>query len=312
MLNINHVLFPTDFSEGAEPAFPKAVHFAEWHDATLHILNVRESPQPGDLDTTREFPIPFSTMRGWIDRATGDDGEKPSLEDVEIEQTQIDSPTPPAAIVDYVDGHDIDLVVMGTHGRRGFDRVRFGSVTEEVLRTAPAPVLTVRADAPSTIRAVRRVLAPIDFSDASESALRHAKEIALTYGAEIDLLHVVDEPMYPSAYEIDSFNFPVQEAIEATEKHLADLARDLLGHEHAMVKAVSGRPVERILDYVEDNEVDLLVMATHGRTGLGRLLMGSVAERVIRQSPIPVFLVKPERASLLPEPTREAVEATNA
>jgi len=308
MLDINHVLFPTDFSEGAAPAFPRAVHFAEWHDATLHILNVRQSAQPDDLDTTREFPIPFSTMKGWIDQAAGPDGEPPSLMDVDVEQTQLDSSAPAETIVGYVEDQNIDLVVMGTHGRRGIDRVRYGSVTEEVVRTAPAPVLTVRADGPSGVRTVRRVLAPVDFSDASKTALRHAKEIALTYGAEIDLLHVVDEPLYPSVYEIESFDFPGQKVVEEAEEGLAALARDIIGVEHAMVKAVSGHPVEEILSYVEDNEVDLLVIATHGRTGLNRVLLGSVAERVLRQSPIPVFLVKPEQASLLTESTEEGAD----
>jgi nucleotide-binding universal stress UspA family protein len=309
MLDINHVLFPTDFSEGAEPAFPQAVHFAEWHDATLHILNVRTSAQPDDLDTTREFPVPFSTMQGWLDRAGHDDANGPSLKNVEIEQTQVDSAAPPEAIVDFVEGQGIDLIVMGTHGRRGLDRVRFGSVTEEVVRTAPAPVLTVQADAPSSVRTVRRVLTPIDFSDASETALRHAKEIALTQGAEIDLLHVVDKPMFPSAYGVDSAEVSTEELLDKAEQGLGDLARDIVGHEHAMVKAVAGHPVEEILNYVEKNDVDLLVIATHGRTGLNRLLIGSVAERVIRQSPIPVFLVKPERASLLSGATEQEATA---
>ena len=309
MLDINHVLFPTDFSEGAEPAFPQAVHFAEWHDATLHVLNVRTSAQPDDLDTTREFPVPFSTMRGWLDRAGHDDANGPSLKNVEIEQTQVDSAAPPEAIVDFVEGQGIDLIVMGTHGRRGLDRVRFGSVTEEVVRTAPAPVLTVQADAPSSVRTVRRVLTPIDFSDASETALRHAKEIALTQGAEIDLLHVVDKPMFPSAYGVDSAEVSTEELLDKAEQGLGDLARDIVGHEHAMVKAVAGHPVEEILNYVEKNDVDLLVIATHGRTGLNRLLIGSVAERVIRQSPIPVFLVKPERASLLSGATEQEATA---
>ena len=307
MLDIDHVLFPTDFSEGAEPAFPQAVQFAEWHDATLHILNVQESAQPTDLDTTREFPVPFSTMRGWIDRAADGDVTKPSLEDIDIEQTQISASAPAEVIVDYVTNEGIDLVVMGTHGRRGFDRVRFGSVTEEVVRTAPAPVLTVQADAPSSLRTVRRVLAPIDFSDASQTALRHAKELALTYGAEIDLLHVVDAPLYPSIYD-DSVDMPGQEVLAEAEQGLADLAREIVGVEHAMAEVVTGHPVNEILRYVEENEVDLLVMATHGRTGLNRLMIGSVAERVLRQSPIPVFLVKPERASLLAESSGEAAD----
>lgn len=309
MLDITHVLFPTDFSEGAEPAFPQAVRFAEWHDATLHILNVQTEARPGDLDTTREFPIPYSTLKGWIDRAGGAAEDKPSLKTVDVEQTQVDATAPAEAITDYAEHKEIDLVVMGTHGRRGVDRVRFGSVTEEVVRTAPAPVLTVRADAPSTVGTVRRVLTPVDFSEASTTALRHAKELALTYGAEIDLLHVVDEPAYPSVYELTSADLAGPEIIKNAEQGLADLAETIIGHEHAVAQVVSGHPVEGILNYVEENEVDLLVIATHGRTGLNRLLLGSVAERVLRQSPVPVFLVKPARASLLDESSaREAAD----
>lgn len=312
MLDINHVLFPTDFSEGAAPAFPQAMHFARWHDATLHIVNVQTSAQPDDLETTRTFPIPVSTMQAWLDRAVEADEEQPSPKEVDIAQTRINSTSPTEAIVDYVDEQGIDLVVMGTHGRRGFNRVRFGSVTEEVVRRTAAPVLTVPADKePSADQTASRVLIPTDFSEASESALRHAKEIACTYGAGVDLLHVVDDPTPPSVYESDPADLSRQEVIEEAEEGLHDLARKVIGVEHAMVRAVAGDPVERILEYVEQNEVDVLVMATQGRTGLNRLMIGSVAERVLRQSPIPVFLVKPEEASLLSKTSPETAEVGN-
>jgi nucleotide-binding universal stress UspA family protein len=275
-------------------------------------VNVRTAARPSDLDTTRSFPVPTSTMKGWLEDTGGGDGEKPSVGDVVIEQHQIDASSPAETIVDYVEDHGVDLVVMGTHGRQGLDRARFGSVAEEVVRTAPAPVLTVRAHAPATTRPVRRILAPIDFSEASETALRHAKEIALTYGAEIDLLHVIDRPSYPSAYGLDSLDFSGETVLENAENGLADLAEEIVGHEHAKAEVVYGHPVAGILDYIEDNEIDLLVIATRGRTGLSRLLLGSVAERVLRQSPIPVFLVKPERASLLSASSDGRVEAESS
>lgn len=177
----------------------------------------------------------------------------------------------------------------------------FGSVTEEVVRHAPCPTVTVRADAdvePS--RAVRRVLVPVDCSDASDAAVQHGKELAQTYGAEIDLLHVVEEPSYPFAYGPDLASFPTREVVERVEEQLAEIAREEIGYEHVMVQAATGSSSSEILNYVKEHDVDLVVMATHGRTGLDHILLGSVAERVLRQSPVPVFTVEPDRRLLVP------------
>jgi nucleotide-binding universal stress UspA family protein len=87
------------------------------------------------------------------------------------------------------------------------------------------------------------------------------------------------------------------------------MAREEIGYEHVVVSARTGSPSGEILDYVAENEVDLVVMSTHGRTGLDRVLLGSVAERVLRRSPVPVFIVKPDRRSLVPPPRKEAATA---
>jgi nucleotide-binding universal stress UspA family protein len=227
-------------------------------------------------------------------------------------QHQVESAAPAERIVEYVDEKDVDLVVMGTHGRRGVDRMLFGSVTEEVVRTADCPTLTVRADAEaSPEQAVRRILVPIDFSDASGTALDHAKEIALTYGAELDLLHVVEQPFYPSAYDIDPVSFPTQEVVDRVEKQLGDMARDQIGYEHVVVGATVGDPATTILDHIDDRDVDFVVIATHGRTGLERALLGSVTERVLRRSPSPVFVVKPDRKSLVSDSASAAAASTD-
>ncbi|PQJ34330.1 universal stress protein [Salinibacter sp. 10B] len=313
MLNIQRVLFPTDFSDGSKRAFPQAAFLADWHDAELHILNVTGRHRHDYKETKKNFPISPDTLTEWLRRpAQSVEGTTwPDLEALPIEQSQIEASTPAESIVTYADDKNIDLVVMGTHGRRGVDRMLFGSVTEEVVRRAPCPVFTVRADADKTPgQAVRRVLVPIDFSDASESAVQHAKEIALTYGAEIDLLHVVEPPFYPSAYGIDTTTFPTQEVVDRVEKQLGDMAREEIGYEHVMVSATVGHPPSEILNYVDENEVDLVVIATHGRTGLERALLGSVTERVLRRSPAPAFVVKPTRKSLLPSAKTAATQET--
>ncbi|MFB6097918.1 MAG: universal stress protein [Salinibacter sp.] len=303
MLSIQRVLFPTDFSDGSKRAFPQAAYLADWHDADLHILNVTGRHRHDYEHTRANFPIPTDTLTDWLRRpsASVSGSNWPDLEALPIMQEQVESAEPGERIIAYAEDEDIDLTVMGTHGRRGVDRMLFGSVTEEVVRQGPCPVLTVRSDADVTpSQAVRRVLAPVDFSDASETAIQHAKEIALTYGAEIDLLHVVEEPFYPPEYGLGPASFPTEEVLDNVETQLGDLAREKIGYEHVMIEAQLGTPSNEILNYIDENEIDLVVIATHGRTGLDRVLLGSVAERVLRRAPTPVFIVKPDRNSLVP------------
>lgn len=299
MLSIRRILWPTDFSKGADRAFSHAAALASWHDAELHVLHVVEDR--GTAAPDAEFPIPESTLSGLLS-ADGDPPQHVDLEGLPLVQEEREHASPAEAIVEYTEEHEIDLVVAGTRGRRGLQRMLIGSVAEEVLRTAPCPVLTVRGEHDDTPGwAVRNILVPIDFSDASLDALRHAKELALTYGAQITLLHAVEEVVYPSAYGVEPANLPGPQVIDRVEDNLAELARTEIGYEHVVVQASVGYAPSVILDYAESNEVDLVVIATHGRTGLERMLLGSVAERVVRRAPAPVFAVKSFGRSLLPE-----------
>jgi nucleotide-binding universal stress UspA family protein len=302
MLNIRCILFPTDFSEGAARAFPQAATLAAQHDAELHILNV--TGPHSETETT--LPVSRDTLTGWLGPVAQEPA--PDLNALSIVQNQVEDVSPPERITAYVEEQDIDLVVMGTHGRRGLQRMLMGSITEEVVRTAACPVLTVRSDTPeSAHRTVRRILVPVDFSDASKTAVRHASELAQTYDAQLDLLHVVEQVAYPSAYGVDPGYHSPQEVIPRVEKSLGEMAREELDSENVKVSATVGYGPLTILDYIDENDIDLVVIATHGRTGLERMLLGSVAERVLRRSSAPVFVVKPEQKSLLspPKPANE-------
>ncbi len=297
MLSIDRILWPTDLSQGAEWALPHAAALAGWHDAALHVLHVRE-----DGSSVREdAPLSREALKKGIE-ATGAPPQSFSLDGLDLRQKQTEADAPGEAIASYVDQHEVDLVVMGTHGRRGLQRLLIGSVTEEVLRTVPCPVLTVRGgEDQSSAWNVRNVLAPVDFSDASLQALKHTKELALTYGAQISLLHAVEEVMYPSAYGLEMADVPGPEVVDRVEENLADLARDEIGYEHVVVDSAIGYAPSCILDHAEANDVDLIVIATHGRSGLERLLLGSVTERIVRRAPVPVFVVKSFGKSLLPD-----------
>ena len=301
MLSIDSILWPTDFSQGAERAFPHAAILAEWHDAELHILNVREGQTAVRSEMANQFPLSTGALANSLDAADAP-REPVDLEALSLVQEQVDARSPAEAIVDYLETTDIDLAVMGTSGRRGLQRLFLGSVAEEVVRQAPCPVPTVRSHEEQTAAwNVEDVLVPVDFSEGADQAVRHARELALTYGAQITLLHAVEEVMYPSAYGMEMADIPGPEVLERVDGSLAAMAEEEIGDEHVVVESVIGHAPSVILDYLDEHDVDLVVIATHGRSGLERLLLGSVTERVVRRSAAPVFTVKPFGKSLLPE-----------
>lgn len=306
MLSIQRILWPTDFSTEAARAFPYAAALASWHEAEIHVLNVAEDRSAEGRGMAEEFPMSVGTLANLLD-VGGQPPQPINLEALSLVQERMEGVSPAEAIIGYADDHDVDLVVVGTRGRRGLQRLLIGSVSEEVLREAPCPVLTVRGTehvAPAW--AVRNILVPIDFSEASEEALRHAKELALTYGAQLTLLHAVEEVVYPSAYGLEPIDLPGPEVVERVEKSLAQLVHNQVGYEHVVIDATIGYAPSVILDRAERDDVDLIVIATHGRSGLDRVLLGSVTERVVRQASCPVFTVKSFGKSLVPSAAQEA------
>lgn len=143
---------------------------------------------------------------------------------------------------------------------------------------------------------LKRILCPVDFSESSDHAMRYAAALAETFGAELTLLHVVAPVIAALPGETalpDTLQADVDELVDACRERLEQtvgkLAANGLPVQH---KILNGVPFVEIIRYARDTEMDLIVMGTHGRTGLGHLLIGSVAERVVRKSPCPVLTVK--------------------
>jgi universal stress protein A len=146
---------------------------------------------------------------------------------------------------------------------------------------------------------IRHILAPTDFSDYSKKALSDALELAQTFGAKLSLLHVIEPPPYP----IEGFVPPTMGADllgdleRQASTELAQLLPDAQEATIEVTRAVAiGAPSQKIVETAEAEHVDLIVMATHGRTGLSHLLIGSVAERVVRTAPCPVLTIRPPAA----------------
>ncbi|MEI8244163.1 MAG: universal stress protein [bacterium] len=152
---------------------------------------------------------------------------------------------------------------------------------------------------------VLRILCPVDFSDSSDHAMRYASALAETFGAELTLLHVVAPVMAALPGETalpDTMLANINELVDACRERLEQIVGKLaasgLTVQH---KVMNGVPFVEIIRYARDAQTDLIVMGTHGRTGLGHLLIGSVAERVVRKSPCPVLTVKhPEHEFVMP------------
>jgi nucleotide-binding universal stress UspA family protein len=137
---------------------------------------------------------------------------------------------------------------------------------------------------------LKEILVPIDFSLTSELALRYAKEFALAFGARLHLVHVSDDPTLFAPTTSDSFR---AEAQENSNNQLAELLKD--GKERdikTLLVTRFGSASSTLLDYAMEQDIDLIIMGSHGRTALANILLGSVAEHIFRHAPCPMLTVK--------------------
>ena len=310
MLQVRSILFPTDGSTCAEFAHAHAAFLAQQFDAELHVLHVVEAQSYTLKDLAELTEIREEDILEQLHVPLPANAEAPSDDRIHRAKRTHDSAA--GGVLEYAAEQDIDLIVMGTQGRRGMDRLLMGSVAEEVVRLSECPVLTVcGSKQPEPSRDINRILVPMGLSEHTDALFAHAREIGATYDAQLDLVHVIEESMLPMVYGVKEAATDV-EAVERRVRDAlgvyADAARDAGVDVTIMVRR--GHPVDVILDLLGNGPFDLVTIATHGRTGLKRLLMGSVAENVVRMAPCPVFTVKSFGKSLLaPDATQVAPSA---
>jgi nucleotide-binding universal stress UspA family protein len=201
---------------------------------------------------------------------------------------------PAEVIVETASSTGCELIVVGTHGRRGLSHLLLGSVAERVVRTSQIPVLTVRGNAEIDLPEVPQILVPHDFSEASATAVQNAAAWADGLGAEITLLHVVEPVVYPEFYSVDVLSDDLMERlVERSERALRRSADELLGDGkgRVKVKVEVGRAANTIVEYADPEHYDLVVMATRGLSRLEHVLLGSVAESVLRRCRVPLLAV---------------------
>jgi nucleotide-binding universal stress UspA family protein len=312
------ILYPTDFSPCARQAFAHAASLARRFGAELHALHVVTLRGQDPYDPTFYLPAAdeaYAEAARAVARELATLALDPLAAGLSVVASQRRDVLPGPAILDYAGEHQIDLVVMGTHGRRHVSRLLLGSVTEEVVRRSHCPVLTLRAaDAGRRERLPmpRRLLVPFDFSSPARAALADAADIARHYGAHLAVLHVIEEPQWPSVYGCRGF----AELAQQRERIVLEVERRLRAVTEGLAPGVPcdldvqvGRPATEILACASRPEIDLVVMSSRGLTGVKRLLFGSTAEEVVRLADTPVLVVKPQGAAApRPAPIAELAE----
>jgi nucleotide-binding universal stress UspA family protein len=305
MLSLKTILFATDFSRLADAALDHALALAQKHGAVLHMLHAVVLHADDPNDPAHHFPN-AEEIRVRLEE-TAEGRMATQLEDrrpgeVEVVRAQRRGMSTAPVILEYAEEIDADMIVMSTHGRRGLSHALVGSVTEEVVRLSPRPVLTIRGrgEEPPPPQ-LEHVLVPVDFSRHSEGAVRHALEFCRAYGARMHLLHVFEQPITPEVYVGSSpatmSGFSVLEG--SLREALLGVATRAQANVETEIHVREGRAVGGILEAARDIPADLIVIATHGLGGLTHVMLGSVTDKVLRRADCPVLTVKAFGRSLL-------------
>ncbi len=294
-MEIKKILFPTDFSRASNQALPHALKFAQKYEADITILHVA-TLYSDDPNAPEYQQLDEGNFKEYIEKSLGEISQ--AMESSQKVTTEVvREVTPAKGILDFIEEKGIDLTVMGTHGHSALAQFFLGSVAERVVRHAPCPVLTVAQDRKQYRNDpdYQNILIAFDFSEHSKKAAREARDMASRYGARLQALYVVEQEVHPAFYLKwkESMVRDLPEIAEEAKKSL----REVMGGESrdnldVHVEIGDGKAHAEISEFARANQVDLIVMGTHGLSGLDRMLLGSTTERVVRIASCPVLTVK--------------------
>jgi nucleotide-binding universal stress UspA family protein len=295
MVSINRILCPVDFSDFSLDALRHGLALAKWYSAQLTLFHVYRIAQPVPVEGFPEsVPVIVDVdptkliedVRRFCAPLLG-----PSGQSVEIVVRPGDAAK---EIRNEAERVPFDLLILGTHGRSGFERLFLGSVTEKVLRSTRVPVLTI----PPPVREpgsplYKTILCPLEFSPASIRALEYALSLAKESDARLILLHAIEDVLGDAGAQTlghlsvsEYYRQLEQDAVTRLRAVVPDEARVWSRPEERVVK---GRAHQEILKVVADEHVDLVVMGVQGKSVVSRLVFGSTTHRVIREASCPVL-----------------------
>ena len=277
------LLIAIDGSPTSLHALRESFKLAQNEGSWITVVSV-VPPYTGDLDLVAVGNV-MASMRKPCEEALAKAQEIANAERASI-KTVCEEGEPHERIIDLADAENYDLIVMGRRGLRRLEKVLLGSVTAKVIGYSHTDVIVVPRD---TEVGWQRALVATDGSKYSEAASKKARDFAKSYGGELKILSVVDVP--PEFYAESPKT--VDELIKKAKGYVEDIRKQ---SESEGIKAETfvreGETYQKITELAKEQNVGTIVMGSHGRTGLKRLLMGSVTEKVIGHAPCPVLVVK--------------------
>jgi nucleotide-binding universal stress UspA family protein len=309
-IEIDRILCPVDFSHFSSPALERAVRLGKWSGARVEVLHVVPPllfAMPAGMGPSYySDPLGVAPPQRKQSAQSLADLVAPFLgEGVPIEIKELDG-EPWRVILDEAEAIPADLLVIGTHGRSGFEHLLLGSVTEKVLRRAPCPVLTVGHAPPHPRKGplFRRILCAADLTQASEQTLEVALSLATENDSQITLLHVMETlpgdtgaRLYLAVPEVGPLRYElVAEARAQLKKAVPDAARSFC---EVTERVETGAPWSEILRVADQMDADLIVMGAHTRGAVGRILFGSTTSHVVRRATSPVLVIHEPKAKRL-------------
>lgn len=297
------VLVPLDGSPFGEAALPWAVALAAAARARLRLVLVHQMPPAvWDKEAARLFTqVELAVRRSERDYLRRLAAQARRERGIQVATAVLDGPVA-RTLADYVGDSGADLVVMSTHGRGPLRRAWLGSVADELLRTLQVPLLLARPTegaAPPAPPGSGDILVPLDGSALAEAALVPATGLARLLDASVTLLQIVPpvilatDPVAPFPQDYDEdLTTATRDAAQDYLDSVAQRLRDE-GLRATAVAAIGGSPAETVLEQGRAPQIRMVVLATHGRSGLRRLVLGSVADKLVRGAERPVLVVRP-------------------
>lgn len=291
-MQINQILVPTDFSENAQHAIDYAVALAKRCSAKLHILHVPVVPTYLLMDLSYS-PGPEAVTRILNDAQEALERLSKTITEAGLEHfAAIREGTVHEVIRDYAKEHDVDLVIVGTHGRSGVAKLMYGSVTERVIKTTHTPIIVIP---PMGGRIPSSIVVAYDFSEPAKRAAEVARAIHGLCHGSLHLVHsyldvwgeytdrgaVVGEA---AEKRREALNMGLEEMLKADAKELFSIDAQAI-----QTHLVTGDPSGGILQVADKVKASLICAGTTGKSGIERILIGSVARRLLHDSRVPLL-----------------------
>ncbi len=306
------MLVPLDGSELAEVVFPYTEELSARLNIDVILLQVA-GPVLGQFGPMRRAYIEraIEIVRRKAQKVKEDIGVGLQTKPIQVQGELIEG-YPAEVILHYVEEKEIDLILMATHGYSGLKRWSLGSVASKVLSASKIPVWLVRAGIPEMKPYDEwpsiTLLVPLDGSEMAESVLLHVEVLAKQQGVkpvDVVLLKVVESPTMPSYFspELSGVSLNWGEYMQQEEARRKKLSVEYLNKTEKRLESnninvraevLQGKASDEIINYASKNPFTIIVMATHGRSGLGRLVYGSVAASLLNSVACPIFLVRPK------------------